>query len=416
MGERFGKIVLVMFALCALASAVSAAGLDVNSFNYEPAPVRPGSAFDLWVHVKNDNYTESTEAVFELEVDYPFSIGSQSRIVYLGTMKPYQITVVKFTVNVDPSASDGAYVLYAKVGHEKKVDKKVPITITLTTKKPVIEIIEGAVVRAAPGDEAEAKLLIKNIGSSLATDIIVSVLNDRTVTSTGVVVEREILPLGASATYLKSLDAGEQQEVSLLLGINNDADLKTYTVPISITYYDRDRNSLSTIAYVGVKVTGNPELDSVISDGKGGIYLGRTAEMRFDLFNVGIATAKYVVVNLESDVLTITEPKQFIGTLEADDFDSFKTNVQVKPGVMPGKHSLTLKITYKDQENKEQLKIIPLTFDIVAGAPAGEDGVAAVINLLILVVIILAIWFVGSKVLPIPGPGILLALVRKKKR
>lgn len=412
--KLFGKFVLAIFAVCMFASLASAGGLDVNTFNYEPAPASPGASFDLWVHVKNDNYAEADEALFEIEVDYPFSIGSQSSTVDLGVMKPYQISVVRYTVNVDPTVSDGTYKLYAKVGHEKKIDKKVPIDITINTEKPVIEMIEGSVIRAAPGDEASAKFLIKNIGSSIASDIIVKIEEDRTVTSTGVVVEREILPLGSSSQYIESLAAGEKKEISMLVSVDNDADLKTYTVPVTINYFDRDRNSLSTTSYLGVKVTAEPELDSVISDGSAGIPSVGTSDMRINLFNVGVATAKFVVVSMESDVLNIHEPKQFIGTLEADDFDSFNSAVSVEPGTPPGEYAIDLEVTYKDQENKDKVKQIPLTFNVVAGASGEDSGLAGLFNLVFLIVVLLVVWFILGKVLPIPGPGVLLKIVKKR--
>lgn len=375
------------------ASNTLAVGLDINQSNYEPAPVQPGKSFDLWLHVKNTSYEVLEDCVLEMAIGYPFSIGAQQTIKELGKINAHQIVLVKYKVSVDPSAGGGTYAMDIRLSSGGTVDRIATVSIEVKGKNPVVDLVEGNVIRASPGHEVEALLKIKNIGSSVANDIIVKVEEDRTVTSGGVVVERQIVPLGATSVYVSSLVAGEEADVEMLLGINSEAELRSYFVPINITYYDQDRNEFTTTAYLGLKVTAQPELDVVLSKVDPVAFPGGRSEMRFDIFNVGGATARYVVVEIRSDSGTIAEPKQFIGTLEADDFDSFRTAITMPPALAAGEYSTTIYISYKDQENQGQTLSKSLQFEVVAAQAGSGDSAFNSLATGVIIAIVLGICY-----------------------
>ena len=115
--------------------------------------------------------------------------------------------------------------------------------------------------------------------------------------------------------------------------------------------------------------------------------------MVVDMFNIGLADAKYVVVELSGQYMNIEEPKQFIGTLEADDFDSFKTNISFDPTTPMQEIPLTLSIQYKDDQLVKRVETIVLMVGVGnPGVAAGGDGG---IGLILIGLVSLALQLIG---------------------
>ena len=57
-----------------------------------------------------------------------------------------------------------------------------------------------------------------------------------------------------------------------------------------------------------------------------------------------------------------SEKKVFIGTLDPDDFDSFKVTARINPQTAPGTYPVVLRFEYKNQdyESKSQEKTVEL--------------------------------------------------------
>ena len=89
-------------------------------------------------------------------------------------------------------------------------------------------------------------------------------------------------------------------------------------------------------------------------------------------------------MELDGPGITVSEPRQFIGTLEADDFDSFKTNVKFDPTVPVGNLPLQLKIIYKDEALQEKTITKEIAINVVnpGEAAGGADPLAGVIGLI----------------------------------
>lgn len=357
------KIILFL-ALVFLAGNVLGGNLTVESVSYDPSPAIPGGHFSLYVQLKNDSkyYAENTVVWLDLSGDteresaYPFSLGSGvSAQKTLGTINPNKNASAEYRVYVDPSALDGDYNITFTLSEEKTQTKQRKYTITVLSRKPDIEIVGASETDAAPGQDLELDLTVRNIGSSIAKDVLIGLEEDRTVTTSGVVVEREFSSLGASFTFLDSIAPGKEKIARISLVINPEAEQKTYMIPIKLKYKDANLTSYTQTAYIGLKVGQEPELDAVISEVAPVAFPGGTSQITIDLFNVGIGTAKYVVAELDTEAGKISQEKTFIGTLEADDFDSFKTSISIKPNLKPDQMvpaKLTLK--YKNQFGEER--------------------------------------------------------------
>ena len=203
---------------------------------------------------------------------------------------------------------------------------------------------------------------------------------------------------------------------SAALAVNQGAALKNYSVPVTLEYFDQNGTAKTQTAYFGMKVTADAQVDAVVNSVTPKAFPGGTSEIVVDLFNVGLADAKYVVVEVSGEHASVEEPRQFIGTLEADDFDSFKTNVSFDAATPLGELPIALKIYYKNDELQEQAITKQLSVSIVNPGAAADMASGAL--MIFVGLISLALELIGLYVVAkwaYPRAKVLLGKARKKK-
>lgn len=390
----FRKMVLVLVFALAIAAAAPAANINITSVNYNPAPAEPGRFYTIWVNVKNTTNDQAKEVLFELEADYPFSLGEgvQAR-KSLGTLEAYQSITVQYDVKVAADAVNGVYALKLKTSIDSGATWRTePYNISVLGRKPQIEIVDSTTKSARPGEIVETTLELKNYGNSSALNGLVGIQEDRTVTATGVVVERQIQPVGTSFVYFERLGPGQSTQLKIMLGVDSKADLKTYLVPITMKFQDENKQDFSQTRYIGLRVEAEPEIEAIIGAVDPEAYPGGTSDVSFDLFNAGIAEAQNTVIELAGEKeMNIFYPTGFIGSLKADDYDSFSTKVQFSPSISPGTHYITATIYYKNSslEPRTMTKTIPIK---IAAGPA-NNGSGAVVLAFVVIIILAVVGF-----------------------
>jgi len=364
------KIFALLFAVLFFAGACWAGNITATSLSYDPAPVSPGSAVTVWVQVKNDSVYLSKDVVVDLVLEFPFSLqpGEEAERS-IGQLGPFETATVEYKLLVDAKAINGTNTIKALTG-EGFPTRTNSFAVNILSRTPKLEIVKSDTELLAPGEAQPVTLTIKNIGGSIAKDIVLKVNPDRTVTSTGIVVEREIVSLGASSNYLAYLNIGEEKDVTLTLAVNQGAARKNYSIPITMEYFDQNGTAKTGTAYLGIKVSAEAQVDAVINNVSPAAFPGGTSEITVDLFNIGLADARYAVIEISGQNADIEEPRQFIGTLEADDFDSFKTKISISPSAQIGVLPLNLKIIYKDEELNEKTIDRQLYLNVVSAAEA----------------------------------------------
>lgn len=81
-------------------------------------------------------------------------------------------------------------------------------------------------------------------------------------------------------------------------------------------------------------------------------YPGGRTTLSVDLANIASGTAYYTVVSVETDEAEIEVDEIFIGTMDADDFDTIDFELRVNNNVAPGMYPVTIKSYYKDTDDK----------------------------------------------------------------
>ena len=394
------KILFVFFAVLFLSGTAFAANLEVTSASYDPAPALPGQPMKIIVTLKNNGPGDTENTVLELdltggktrETPYPFSLGTDVSNSYeLGSIKSSRSATVRFDVQVDPKALNGDYIISFKYGEKNQPKDVSNKTITILSRKPQIELIRSDIGEAKAGETTMLNLTIRNVGNDNAQDVLVGFEEDRTVTSTGIVVERQIIPIGASYQYVESVSPGEQKTMSFSIVANPEATLKTYMLPVTLKYKDENYNDYTDTRYIGMKIVQEPELSTVIGEVSPAAFPGGTSEISFDLFNTGIGPAKFVVATPSASIGKFENGKMFIGTLEADDYDAFRANFTVDAATQPGSYPITVSLEYKDQYGESQTVEKQATLKVLSAAEAQGSLVNPVIILVGIIGFILEI-------------------------
>lgn len=393
-------LLAILVVLCG--AMVFSSDLSIAGVNYEPAPATPGGALNLWVHLQNDSIVAAENVVFRLDLEnsigggkYPFSLDSgETAEKTISTINAKQSVLLEYRLKVDSEALNGVYTIKMLYGEGGKTIKGNDYTITVFNRKPEIEVIDSSPVEASPGKTVDFEVKIKNIGYDSAKRILVEVGEDRTVTATGVVVERVFSAAGSSVIYAEDLEAGKEATIRFKLAVNPESALKSYTIPIKITYWDTNFTEYSTERHLGIIVKEDAQIDAVISSAEPTPYAGGNPEIVFDIFNIGSGKAKYVVAELSAENIVFENKKLFIGTLEPDDFDSFKVKAKIAEGATGSEIPVKLKLTYKTaySEPREIEKTLILSLH-----PKEEAAIGQGIDPWFIAVALIAIYWVGRK-------------------
>ncbi|MFH1588622.1 MAG: hypothetical protein ABIA76_04765 [Candidatus Diapherotrites archaeon] len=396
------KKIFLALVLILLSASVFAVSFSLDSYTQEPTSVEAGESFDLLLQIKNTSGDEATNVKISIDPKYPLEIapGEATEKTIQG-LKGGRSSIVKFKLRADSLAAAGEYDLEVSMGSGQTLRKNT-IQINVAANEPKIELIDSSMKRIISGSSNEIKLKFKNIGNDPAYDILIEFEEDRTVTTTGEVVERKITPVGSASKYISVLGPGEEKEVSFILSADSDATLKNYVLPVAVEFYDSQREEYSSTAYAGLTVFANAKLDALINSTEPKLYPGGSSELVLDVFNKGSTSAWYTVMELQSENLLIEKNKSFIGTLEEDDFDSIKTTISVPADVAPGNYDLKIVFYYQDNESNEVSaeKNVSLTVLTQTEAMNGAEGgiFETIISLITTLLALIGLFFVGKTI------------------
>jgi hypothetical protein len=379
--NKFLKI--IMFAtLIALIGSAYAAFPEVTQVSYTPNPAVPGTTITMLIQIENTDSTAQKGVIVSLEDTYPFivkSTQSEPNPKNIGDIEVYGKALVQFTLYVDPTAENKTYSIPVTIKLQNEASgKKTNHDILVGGKDPIVKVISVTEEKLLPGEEKEINFTLQNVGTSPAHYVVLEMQEDRTVTATGSVVERDVTSLGAAATNVGTINPGETKVATLKVSVSNTAIIKNYTFPIIVSYNDQTGTRIQSTSYVGLKVFATADLDATIKENLNG-------QITVELFNKGLGKAEFTLVELEVTNATIDKPKQFIGTLGPNDVDTVKTTINYSGG----ETNLTVKISYLDSDAKQKIKEIILT---PTAQVIAQEGPNWLLILVILVVVGFGVW------------------------
>ncbi|MFA4907414.1 MAG: COG1361 S-layer family protein [archaeon] len=400
-------VIVGLFVVAVATPLARAADVGFDSINYYPTPVKPGQWFDLWIHAKDNSSFLAQNVIFSLDLsdsesnrtNYPFSIGADDSLQKsIGNLLPNQSALIKYRIFVDKTALNGDYSITAKIGDNGVYFRSEKITISVVAQNPRLELIESPMAELVPGKPFELALSIKNTGNSKAVNILVGTIEDRTVTTTGVVVERLISVLGPTQDYISSVNTGETGIARLELVASGSAESKAYTIPIQLRWEDENGSAYSATRYVGVNVKVLPAVDVVVDSVKQNALNPNQFEVGFNIYNAGPAAAKNIVVELKSgSAEAVSDSKIFIGTLESDDSTTFKSTFTLASGAKPGSYPVEVAVHYRDPQFNESTASKSLAFSVSSQDQNSQSGGFPWLVAVIVVIIVVAAAFLIAR-------------------
>lgn len=394
-------ILFSVFLLAAFSVSVHAQAMQVDSISTDPTIIAPGQTFTLYAYLTNSTSTPArdVQAILDLGQDttdtsFPFSIEPTDSLVRaLGTVPGFSTVQVKYQIRVDPSALDGSYSIVLRATDFTGSGGTLTFPIEIASRQPILTIIQATPSLVKSGETVSMEITLKNTGSSPAYDIRVALKEDRTVTSTGVVVNRTILPLGAASAYTAQLGAGEIAIVHIPILITPSAESKPTFVPVTLDYTDSSKVEYTSTDYIGLKVSSEPALDAIISNSTPVLVPGKKSKLSIDLFNQGLGPAKFVTAAISADFLDAPQKEFFIGTIESDDFDTVILDATVSSSISQGEHPITIQVMAKNEYGDPISFTKTLNANVYASAPSTNGNDSSLPFLFIIAVIVILVWW-----------------------
>lgn len=258
--------------------------LEVVLTSQNPYPVEPGQVVSIEVALQNTGYGEGEDVIFEINPGEPFSLVPGQETVKTFTRVPARDQVTtSYKLHVDQEAVSGNYdleFLFYTTGEVRRTDE---VTIQVQgNPKLVLDSIEATPEDMKPGDTVDLTAMLKNLGTGSASFMEASLSSNTTY----------ILPvLSGGLHYVGEIEPGETKEVKFRVSVDNEAEYKTYSGTLTLSYKDDSGASQTSSFSVGFPVRGYPVIEVLSAKMD-------NSDFKVDIENIGTATAKALKVEL----------------------------------------------------------------------------------------------------------------------
>ncbi len=338
-----------------------------------PQIIYPGDTFTLTLYVRKAWDEPIDDPYVYLEGRYPLLRVSPTSPTKLEPLTyeydPWFRKFAKATYNitVEPDALAGSYTLYAVFsftkyspalglhGARERFTEKVPITLTIKGK-PMLEIsTEGSKPQKIyPGDIAQVKFSISNLGNHIARNVIAYFSSPTNITVMWY--SREI--------YVGNIPPNSRNFGTIVIDVPDDIRPGTYTIPARLTFESWDGRRHARYTNLKIKVENEASFDvsdvaieTLKSDTKDNI-------VSFLITNSGTKKAEDVRVILRASYpFTPTGGEYYVGDLEIGEETYIHFHVDVDSKASSQKYPVDLIVMWKEDE-KEKNKVIHTSIQV----------------------------------------------------
>ncbi len=246
-----------------------------------------------------------------------------------------------------------------------------------------VKDISMAPENIGPGDYGIINFNIKNNGNGVAEDVRVKL----------------ILPSefkfynDVDTVKISRLNSLEEKDVGFRIIALPSASEGVYSANLTIDYtsyfavnFANVGNEYQDNFVLGMVIKSEPNIFVEVDDSK--IYKeNKIGEISFKFVNHEIADVKFLTVELEEseDYEIISKPKEYIGDLDSDDYESVDFRLKVKKS--KGEISFPLKIDYKDFMNDDYSDKIIATMTLRSAKELGIEKSNTTMYLVVIVVL-----------------------------
>ncbi len=229
-----------------------------------------------------------------------------------------------------------------------------------------------------PGSESQLRISIENDENADIEDVSLSL-------------DFSDLPLstiGSSEDTIDELEEDESKTFGYLLRASNNAKPGDYNIPYKIKYEDKTKEGT-----IGIRI--NAKTDLTFSLDSDNAIIGSKGKVTLKIINKGFADAKFVLVRVFPEGLTLLSEKEvYIGNVNSDDFETASFDVIFKSV----NSKLNAIVDYKDFDNVQKTKNVDLSLKVYTTEEAIELGIVQksktplYSSIIIVLIIIWLIW------------------------
>jgi hypothetical protein len=352
--------------------------LRITFLNQDPDPVEPGEQIELRFRAENHGQYRIEDIEFEILPEYPFELLSEEDAKKaIGSLDPAQrgkdSAIFHWKLRVDSEAIEGNNEIelrYSVEGRPAAI-KLEPFLVNVKSRDIILTVgkIEANPEKVAPGQEIELNFPLLNLADSDVDDVRVSLNLEGFPFATFGSTNEQVVQL---------LRRREITDLTFKLVANSDAELKTYNIPIEISFKDRFDESHLLTGKFGIKVYEKPDylLDlTEVELAKGEVFLPNTKGRVIIAFsNTGRGDINALNIKLlPSDAYRIiTKDELYVGNLESDDYETAEFDIYVNK--VTGDVPLKLQLDYKDSENTKFTDNVDLMLKVYSKREAGKLG------------------------------------------
>jgi len=279
------------------------------------------------------------------------------------------------------------------------------IFLVLTLNVMSAVIVDADYITIFPGESGKINLEIENNENFDIEDVSLALdLGAKTILNNlGIVIEeKEALPFtvaGSSEKDIDDIDEDDEENQIFTLRASSDITPGDYNIPYILKYTNAENNSetFEKTGSFGLRVSAKTDLDFALEI-RGNAIVGEEGRISLEVINKGLGEIKSLSVQLSPQGFELlSKNKVFIGTISADDTDLASFDVIYKSQ----SPSLSATVEYKDFDNKEQIEIINIPFNVYTKERAIELGLIKKSNtkLYLGVVLVLVVgWIVYRRV------------------
>jgi len=346
-----------------------------------PSTIVPGSSGNLLLTITDVGTDFAGQAVLTLQSS-PYVTASVTTF-NLGTISAGGSSQITIPITVSSNAPEGTIALPVTVTYNVgttagTVTTQNSATIAVT-KRTLLQITNVTYDKSEiqRGDTMTMSITLKNVGGGQVKDLTVALRNFSNIPLSPASTDTEI--------FIGTLNPGQSKTASFNLIVSTSADIIPYSIPVTLSYFDDQGNSQREIKYAGLKIVGIP--DFVVSIEKSdNIFAGASGTLSLSIANDGTGSAKYVTASATASDSDVSPNTNYVGNMDPDDTNT--VNFDISP-LTPGKHEVTLHLTYKDSYNQDFSKDYPLTFTVTS-APIQISSTVQIV--IILAVLAIAYW------------------------
>ena len=380
MKRGLGSLFVVFFLISSsLVYASTNVGTDISVtlLSQDPDPVEPGQVVKVKFKVENDGDETSTDSYVKIIPQFPFSIYNDVTEKNIGHLRAASTgadaVIVEFKLKVDESAIEGdtELELMVKTGVLSWINyKDDDFMIDIQTHDAVLDItsISFEPQQIAPGENAEASIMVKNMADSLLKDIKFKLnFSDND------------LPLApyqsSSERRIAQLKSGYQNSLNFKFMADPEAIPGLYKVPLTISYNDEKGNSYSVNDILAVIVGETPQLTAYVKKSSV-LQASKNGKLTLELANTGSSDMKFLelfVLPSDDYKLISTSDYFYIGDVDSDDTESEELDIYINKNVEL--LHLPIKLKYADANNKPYQQTFDLELDLYSSSELKKFGV-----------------------------------------